>query len=195
MRLRCCGCFGLLVVLGVLLVGFVWFTSQSALPEDQRPEPRATATASVQLAKQVDDKVTSFKETARSQDARLVLTEEELNAKIAEQLLLQTDIVRVRNVRVRLTDGVAAVEGRLAAEGIEIPVRTELQLSVTPDGGVKVDVGKVDLGPAGAIPGLQSQVESALRDQIGGEVLHFGSLKVRQVTVERGRLVVVGREA
>ena len=196
--MRRCGCFFflfLIVLFGAGLVGWVWFTGQSATPEEARTEAVATPDPSVTPeAPPLEDKMESFATAITEGPARLVVTEDDLNAALAEQLLGQTGVVRARNVRVELEDGHAYVEGKLALEGLEMPIRADLKLDATPDGGVRVDLGAVDIGQFSRIPGLQKQVEDGLREQIGDGTMQFDEIKIDELTIEQDKLIVVGQK-
>jgi len=186
-----------LVLLAILVAGgfFGYQTLFAPKPQPQSATPEATQSA--KNAASFDQKVGALQtlvESGSKQEVTMELTQDEVNAKVAQELSSASGNLPVKDVTVKLQQGSAVVTGVASLGGQEVPV--EAQVKVGTNGGL-LDVNVTSLKAAGVpVPDpVKEQLVQQAEAAMGGKdlsALDVG-IDLKSVQLSDGKVVVNGQ--
>jgi hypothetical protein len=186
-----------LVLLAILVAGgfFGYQTLFAPKPQPQSATPGATQSA--KNAASFDQKVGALQtlvESGSKQEVTMELTQDEVNAKVAQELSSASGNLPVKDVTVKLQQGSAVVTGVASLGGQEVPV--EAQVKVGTNGGL-LDVNVTSLKAAGVpVPDpVKEQLVQQAEAAMGGKdlsALDVG-IDLKSVQLSDGKVVVNGQ--
>lgn len=194
-----CGLVAILLLAGAAYVGYQLFFNVPEKSAVVTATPVATSVPAPTAAAQFDAKVATAVVQAKAggskQPVRLLLTEAELSAKASQAAASAPGAEAVRDVVVKIKEGLLVLTGRTQLAGREVPVEAEVKLSAA-ENRLKVDVASVKAGglPIPVSGPIQDMVADQLRKAIGGNNLQGVDLgfDVKNVKLANGHLEIEG---
>ncbi|MGI5835068.1 MAG: LmeA family phospholipid-binding protein [Chloroflexota bacterium] len=196
-----CGC-GFLTVLLIAVgayVAYLFFFTAPEKPTVAEVVPAATnvpaPTAAAQFDAKVATAVVQTKSGGSKQPVRLVLTEEELAAKVAQAAGSAPGAESFQNIDLKIKDGLLVVSGQTNMAGRDVPVEAEVKLTAV-ENELKVEVTTIKTGglPIPVAGPIQDMLADQLRKAIGEDDLRGVDLgfDVQSVRLADGQLEIEG---
>lgn len=174
------------IVLVLLIIGGVAYAlmrGSSELASQVKP-----VVTSAEAAQRLDTKLEDLEKAAKAASpgttVSLILTEEEVNSKIAAELS-KADIpenIDVKDVTVNLRDGEVLASARVNISGIQTTVGVKAKVEVA-DGKASIVVQNLDLG--------KLPVPQALKDRITGLIPGDGKISLSDIPVDLQDIQIV----
>ncbi|MBI2853784.1 MAG: hypothetical protein HYX87_02550 [Chloroflexi bacterium] len=184
---------GSIIVLVLIIAGVSLLLLRSSPTLAREVTPVATNS---QAAQQFDTKWDQFRKTASTVSpgtpVSLVLTQEEVNSKIAEELAATNlpDNIDVKNVNINLKDGGILASARVNYSGVAADIGVKAKVEVV-DGQTKVVVESLEMGKMPIPQSVKDSITSLIPN--GGTVnITDLPINIQDVQIIDGQIVLKG---
>ena len=190
----CIAALGIIVAVALIALGvFSYRVNQAG---DKTPT-RIVLKASEEAAKSLDNKVdTITKAVATASSAakpvpiKIVVTDEELNSKLAQLGEVRSGDLLMRNIRVQTFPNEIEIAGQATFAAIELPFTMTAGLTVQ-EGKPLVSLKSAQFGSLPAPDPLKAQLGTILQDQIS-TLLANSLLSIEEIHIEQGSITLIG---
>jgi uncharacterized protein YpmS len=120
----------------------------------------------------------------------LTFTEQQLTSAAALELQNQ-DQYDVRNIQVRLRDGLVTITGDVNQSGFNLPLKVSMRVTPDANGRVQADVVEANIGPLPLPEAMVSELEQEFNQTLQSELAAAGqNVVVDSISIADGTMVI-----